>query len=169
MRLTGAALILLLSLFFPSWSAAIEQAPQLTDREVVERLTRLEEGLQANVKVVEQLRQEVAMLREETNTRFDRLREDINKQFDRIDAQFDRIVNVMLGIMGAFVALVGITIGLMLWDRRTMIRPFEEKTRKLEDELSLNRTALHSLLEALRALSQRDEKVAEVLKKFNLL
>ena len=130
---------------------AIETAPHISDREIVERLTRLEEGQGA-------LREEVKQLRE-----------DMNKQFDRADAQFDRIVNIMLGILGAFAAMCGGTIWFALWDRRTMIRPFEDKVKKIEDDVSENRNKLHTLLEAFKTLSKTDEKVANILKKFNLL
>jgi len=130
---------------------AIETAPHISDREIVERLTRLEEGQGA-------LREEVKQLRE-----------DMNKQFDRVDAQFDRIVNIMLGILGAFAAMCGGTIWFALWDRRTMIRPFEDKVKKIEDDISENRNKLHTLLEAFKTLSKTDEKVANILKKFNLL
>ena len=50
-----------------------------------------------------------------------------------------------------------------------MIRPFESKVREMEEEFSQNRQRLHSLLEAFRTLGQSDEKVAEVLRRFNLL
>ena len=130
---------------------AIETAPHISDREIVERLTRLEEGQGA-------LREEIKQLRE-----------DMNKQFDRVDAQFDRIVNIMLGIFGAFAAMCGGTIWFALWDRRTMIRPFEDKVKKTEDDISENRNKLHTLLEAFKTLSKTDEKVANILKKFNLL
>lgn len=129
----------------------METAPHISDLEIVERLTRLEEGQGA-------LRGEIKQLRE-----------DMNKQFDRVDAQFDRIVNIMLGIFGAFAAMCGGTIWFALWDRRTMIRPFEDKVKKIEDDISENRNKLHTLLEAFKTLSKTDEKVANILKKFNLL
>ena len=129
----------------------MENAPHISDLEIVERLTRLEEGQGA-------LREEIKQLRE-----------DMNKQFDRVDAQFDRIVNIMLGIFGAFAAMCGGTIWFALWDRRAMIRPFEDKVKKIEDDISENRNKLHTLLEAFKTLSKTDEKVANILKKFNLL
>ena len=129
----------------------METAPHISDREIVERLTRLEEGQNA-------LRGEVKQLRE-----------DMNKQFDRVDAQFDRIVNIMLVIFGAFAAMCGGTIWFALWDRRTMIRPFEDKVKKIEDDIAENRNKLHTLIEAFKTLSKTDEKVANILKKFNLL
>ena len=137
---------------------AIETAPHISDREIVERLTRLEEGLSA-------FRGEVKQLREDMIKQFDR----VDTQFDRIDKQFDRLVHIMLGIFGAFAALCGGTIWFALWDRRTMIRPFEDKVKKIEDDIAGNRTKLHTLIEAFRLLSKTDEKVAGILKKFNLL
>ncbi|QII10368.1 exported protein [Candidatus Kuenenia stuttgartiensis] len=134
-----------------SQTFAIETAPHISDREIVERLTRLEEGQSA-------FREEVKQLRE-----------DMNKQFDRIDKQFDRLIHIMLGIFGAFAALCGGTIWFALWDRRTMIRPFEDKVKKIEDDIAANRNKLHTLIDAFRTLSKTDEKVAGILKKFNLL
>ncbi len=75
----------------------------------------------------------------------------------------------MLGILGAFVLLFGGTIWFALWDRRSMIRPFEDKVKVIEDEIAKNRSKLHSLIESLRSLSNTDQNIAEVLKKFNLL
>src|SRR3990167_4664664 len=141
-----------------SQTFAIETAPHISDREIVERLARVEEGQSS-------IRAEVKQLREDINKQFDR----IDIQFDRIDKQFDRLVHIMLGIFGAFAALCGGTIWFALWDRRTMIRPFEDKVKKIEDDISENRNKLHTLLEAFKTLSKTDEKVANILKKFNLL
>ena len=141
-----------------SQAFAIEAALHISDREIVERLTRLEEGQSA-------FRGEVKQLREDINIQFGR----IDKQFDRIDKQFDRLVHIMLGIFGAFATLCGGTIWLALWDRRTMIRPFEDKVKKIEDDIATNRNKLHTLIDAFRTLSKTDEKVAGILKKFNLL
>ena len=141
---------------------AIETSPHISDREIVERLTRLETRLEEGQNT----------LRSEIRANADaikQLREDMNKQFDRIDKQFDRLVHIMLGIFGAFAALCGCTIWFALWDRRTMIRPFEDKVKKIEDDIAANRTKLHTLIDAFRSLSKTDEKVAGILKKFNLL
>lgn len=116
---------------------AVEQAPRITDREIIERLTRLEEGLkrtedslraeiQANAKAIEQLRQDM-------KAQFDRIEGQFNRiegQFNRLDGQFDRMNNTMLGILAAFTALASVTIGLMLWDRRTMFVPLKRRLVK---------------------------------------
>ncbi len=167
MRNISAILILAVSMLMPCNGAAfaIETAPHISDREIVERLTRLEEGQNA-------LRGEMRQLREDINKQFDRVDTQfgrVDAQFDRIDKQFDRVVNIMLGIFGAFAALCGGTIWFALWDRRTMIRPFEDKVKKIENDIAENHTRLHTILDAFKTLGKTDEKVATILRKFNLL
>ena len=77
--------------------------------------------------------------------------------------------SLIIAIVSAFAAIVAATISFALWDRRTMIRPFESKVKLLEENIAGNRKKLHSLLEALRTLSKTDAKVAEVLRSFHLL
>lgn len=131
-------------LFLPGPVWAVEAAPALTDREIVERLTRLEVG-------------QTAMQAE-----MGQLREDMNLQFTR---QF----RLTVALLGAFAGLVAAIIGFALWDRRTMLRPFERTVRTLEDDLMTNRQRVEALVEAFRVLGQRDPAVANVLKQFNLL
>jgi len=143
---------------FPALLFAVETAPRISDREIVERLTRLETEIQAVHEAVGQLREENRELREENR----QLREDMNAQFDRISNHMD----VMLGV---FATLTAATIGFAVWDRRTMIRPFESKIKSVEASLAENTERLHALLEALRAAGKTDPNTAEVLRKFHLL
>ncbi len=158
-RLFLTYLLVLPVLAGPAW--AVEAAPALTDREIVERLTRLEEGLQGVRDAIRQLRADIQHLREDMNRQNQHLREDMDKQFAR---QF----RLTLVVLGTFTALVAATIGFALWDRRTMIRPFERTVRSLEEDLSTNRQRVEALLAALRSLGQRDPEVANVLKRFDL-
>ena len=139
---------------FPGPLWAVEVAPALTDREIVERLTRLEEGQSA-------IRAEMSQLREDMHRQNQHLRDDIN-------AQFDRLFQLLLGLLGTFTALVTATISFALWDRRTMLRPVERRVSSLEEEMVDNQPRVAALLNALRTLSQRDPELAAVLKNFNL-
>jgi len=134
---------LIAALYIPTFAIAIETVPRISDREIVERLTKLEEG-------------QKAILRE------------IDKRFEAMDKRLDQMINVFIGIVAAFSAIVSATIGFAIWDRRTMIRPFETKVKNIENELVENRTKLHNLIDAFRTLGKTDEKVADILKKFNL-
>ena len=177
-RLFIAALLVLPVLAGPAW--AVEAAPALTDREIVERLTRLEEGLQGVRDAIQQLRADlqqlradIQQLREDMNRQDQQLREDMNRHIQQLredmDKQFARQFRLTLAVLGTFTALVVAIIGFALWDRRTMIRPFERTVKSLEEDLSTNRQRIEALLEALRSLGQRDPEVANVLKQFNLL
>ena len=74
---------LLVLSFLPGPVWAVEAAPALTDREIVERLTRLEEGQSA-------IRAEMGQLRADMHRQNQHLR-------DHINAQFDRLFQLLLG------------------------------------------------------------------------
>ena len=160
--------VVLLLLPSPLW--AVEAAPALSDREIAERLTRLEtrldEGLTGLRADIQQLRADMdkqnRQLREDMNRQNRQLREDMNRQFAW---QF----RLTLALLGAFTVLVAATISVTVWDRRTAIRPFERAVTSLTEDLTINRQRLEALLDALRALGQRNPEVASVLKQFNLL
>jgi len=176
-------ILVVISCMLVLWTSAlvqaVEVAPRITDREIIERLTRLEEGqntlraeIRANAEAIQLLRADMAQLRQDLNVHFDRIEArfgQIEARFGQIEARFGQMTSMMMIIVLAFAGVVASTIGFAIWDRRTMIRPFESKVRAIEEELSHNRQRLHALLEALRAVSQTDERVAEVLRRFQLL
>ena len=138
-------LILFLILWvMPAVVSGIEVAPRITDKEIIERLTRIEEG-------------QKSILRE-----MDKRFEAIDKRFEAIDRRFDQLNNLIIGIIGAFSAIVAVTIGFAIWDRRSMIRPFEDKVEEL-------RKTDQKFLEILKTLAREDKKLAEVLKSFGIL
>ena len=148
----------------PLW--AVEAAPALTDREIVERLTGLEEGLNGVRTEVGLLRADMGQLRADMDQQNQQLREDMGQLRGDINLQFDRQFQLTLGLLGTFTVLVAATISFALWDRRTMLRPVEGRVRHLEEDLAAHPP--RALLEALRHLSQRDPELASVLKNFNL-
>lgn len=165
----------------PGVSWAVEAAPALTDREIVERLTRLEERLTNLEEGQSALRKDLAQLRADIKAQNRELRADMNEQNQQLrvdmneqnrqlrvdmNLQFDRQFQLSLGLLGAFTALVGATIGFALWDRRTMLRPVEGRMKAVEADLAAHPP--RALLEALRALGQRDPDLAKLLKSFNL-
>lgn len=141
----------LVGLLLPGFAWAVEPAPALSDREITDRLARIETRLDALEDSIERLRTEMGQLREDMNV------------------QFDRQFQLTLALLAAFTVLIAGTISFAVWDRRTMIRPFERTVRTLEDNLNTTRHRGESLLEAFRALGQRDPAVADVLRQFHLL
>ena len=145
-------LLVVLTFFFqPNSLSAIETAPRITDREIIEALTRIE--IRQN-----NLEKEIAQLRVDMNEQFRK----IDKQFDRMDKQFDRMVNIISAIVIAFFGIVAVTIGFALWDRRTMIRPFEAKIKELEQTDT-------KLINALKELAKDNKRLNEVLRNLGIL
>ena len=94
--------------------AAYDTAPRISDKEIVERLTRLEEGQKA--------------LFRELDKRFeaiDRRFESIDKRFEAINKRFAEFQTLVIGIIASFACIVAVTIGFAIWDRRTAVKPVE--------------------------------------------
>ena len=142
----------------PAIVSGIEVAPRITDKEIIERLTRLEEGQKNILREMDKRFEAMDKRFEAVNKRF----ESIDKRFEAIDRRFDQLNNLIIGIIGAFSAIVAVTIGFAIWDRRSMIRPFEDKVEEL-------RKTDQKFLQILKTLAREDKKLAEVLKSFGIL
>ncbi|GBD38445.1 hypothetical protein HRbin37_00694 [bacterium HR37] len=119
--------ILLFLLFFSSYTiSAQEVAFTQEDRE---GLIKVGVKLEEIEKRIEQRFEEIDKRFEQVDKRLEELRMDMNKRFDQI-------TTFMWIIASVFGGIVAVTIGFAIWDRRTMIRPFEDKTRKLLADLS---------------------------------
>ena len=99
---------------------------------------------------------------EQVDKRFAELREDMNKRFETMQ-------DLMIAIIGAFAAVVAVTIGFAIWDRRTMIRPFEREVREINDSILQDRKRMETMLEALRRKAATDQELASILKNFSLM
>nr|VFJ93380.1 MAG: hypothetical protein BECKH772A_GA0070896_100567 [Candidatus Kentron sp. H]VFJ94100.1 MAG: hypothetical protein BECKH772B_GA0070898_100558 [Candidatus Kentron sp. H]VFK02275.1 MAG: hypothetical protein BECKH772C_GA0070978_100867 [Candidatus Kentron sp. H] len=119
---------------------AVEIAPRITDREIVERLVRLEEGQKA-----------------------------IQKQLDdRLDSLWNLTTIMLAAIFGL--------IGFVVWDRKTALKPLEERLQKITDDLerdldlgSSEGSKLTRLMNALRELAPNDPRLADALRRHFLL
>ena len=127
----------------------------LEDRD---RILRIEQRLDAMDKRFEQV-----------DKRFEELRADMNARFEQVDKRFEQQHNTIIMLIGVFATITAITIGFALWDRRTMIRPFETKVKEIEANIDNLKTSNKNLLESLRELAKTDTRLAEILKQFNLL
>jgi hypothetical protein len=107
-------------LFVSGVSAAVEEAPRITDREIVERLTRLEEGQKA------------------LNKRFDDLHAEMNGRFDDLQWMF-----------GLFIAISMIILGFVLrmqWQMQRRQTGMEATLNAQKDELAFLKNLIEKLL-----------------------
>jgi tetrahydromethanopterin S-methyltransferase subunit G len=103
---------------------------------------------------------------EEIDKRFEQIDkrfEQVDKRFEQIEKRFDQIITFMWMIVGIFTAITASTIGFAIWDRRSMIRPFETRVKELEEG------KIEKVISSLRTLAETDTKLAEVLRRYNLL
>ena len=154
-RLNTTLIAVLILFCLPALSSAVDTAPRITDREIVERLTRVEERL---IRVEEQL----TGLEEGFKEGQKAILREMDKRFEAMDGKIDLLASI-------FTAIVVCVIGFAIWDRRTMIRPFETKVKSIEGEILETRGRQQGLIEAFQILGRRDEQVAEILRRFHLM
>ena len=130
------------------------------------RLQEIDKRFEQIDKRFEQVDRRITELREDMNKRFeqvDKRFEQVDRRFAQIDKRFEEIITFMWMLVVVFIGVTGVTISFALWDRRTMIRPFEDKVKELEKE------KIDKVIASLRKLAETDKKVAEVLGQFGLL
>ena len=152
-------------LFLPVSILAVEVAPRISDREIIEKLAILEAGQTA-------LGQKVVDLREEMKAGQAALGKKIDDMNQRISSQ----QTTMLALFSSIVALILALFAYIAWDRRTMLKPVVERLEVLEKDVMRDLDIGHKdgslltrLVNALRELAQHDEKLASVLRSFSLL
>ena len=105
--------------------------------------------------------------------------EQVDKRFEQVDKRFEQVnqrfednlsyIGYMIGLFGSMFAL---TLVFALWDRRTMVRPFETKVNEIDAELlklKNNKNTQLKIVSVLRDLSKTDPKLADILKSHKLL
>ena len=103
---------------------------------------------------------------EEIDKRFEQIDkrfEQIDKRFEQFGKQIDQLFNFLWIFAVIFTSITVTTIGFAIWDRRSMIRPFESKVKELEEG------KIDKVISSLRALAETDARVAEALRRYNLL
>lgn len=93
----------------------------------------------------------------------------IEKRFEQVDKKIDMLLTFIGILAGVFAGITAVTISFAIWDRRSMIRPFEDKTKEIEKRLEKGEDMDRKFLDALRTLAQKDKELAELLKRYNML
>ena len=137
---------------------AVETAPRISDREIIESLT--------------ELKAEQKALEARMDQRFEAFQQQIDQRFEAVDQQFDKICTLMLVMIAGIFGLIGY----IVWDRKTALRPVEQRLIALESEFHRDLEIQHEegsrltrLVEVLREMAKSDEKLANVLRSFSLL
>ena len=116
MKKGGVIVFLLAAIFVTSFQAAPaadKEALSISEREIIERLTRLEEGQKG-----------------------------LQNQINGLQNQINSLRNLILGGFAVVFAGIFSLIGFVIWDRRSAISPVINKTREMEDQERLILRAL---------------------------
>ncbi|MBI5186341.1 MAG: hypothetical protein HZA01_11520 [Nitrospinae bacterium] len=138
---------------FAAPAFAVETAPRISDREIIENLSDLRgdiKELKTEIKRLDEgqraIQQQINDLKESTNKRFD----DINKRFDDINKRFD-ILQWMFGLfITVALSLMGI-MGRILWNQQNKLTQIEATLQAQKEEISF----LKSLMEKLQSLIEK--------------
>jgi len=149
-------------LFLPISILAVEVAPRISDREIIEKLVELKAGQEA--------------LRSEMKSGQDALRSEMKSGQDALGKRMDDMNATMLTLFSTMVALILALFAYIAWDRRTMLKPVVGQLDSLErdviKDLDLRHTEgslLSRQLKALREYAKDDPKLTEILRGLSLL
>ena len=159
---------------------AVEVAPRISDREIIERLTRLEEGQQSMRREMEQrfqaMEQRMEAMHKQTEQRMEAMHEQTEQRFLSVEKRMDVQWSLTLVLIMAIIGLVGFVV----WDRKTALKPLERRFGRIADELerdlgvpSPEGSRLTRLIAALREIAPDDpklsERMGEALRRHSLL
>ncbi|MBT4972577.1 MAG: hypothetical protein HOM84_08550 [Thiotrichales bacterium] len=168
MRFISLFLSLIYLAFFSLSVSAVEVAPRITDREIIETLAEIK----GEFKVIDQRFDAVDQRFDAVDKRFD----SVDKRFDAIDQRFASLESTMLTLFSAIIILITGLIGFIIWDRRTALKPLERDMqdikRTLERDFDMSHpdgSILSRLLDVMRELSKKDHDLAVAMRGSSLL
>ncbi len=148
---------------------AVEVAPRISDREIIEKLAGLEAGQKA---LRSEMKSGQDALRSEMKSGQDALRSEMNHRFEALESQYERIWNLILVVLAGIMGLIGF----IIWDRKTASQPLEKKIIELETNLLRDLELRHEqgslptrLMYALRKRAENDSELSAILRSFSLL
>ena len=118
---------LVIGILTPSLLNAVERASRISDKEIVERLTRLEEGQKS------------------LERRLDDLRSEMNSRFEAVDSRFD----TLQWMLGLFITIALVILGFVLrmqWQMHRRQTRTETILETHKDELAFLKGLIEKLL-----------------------
>ncbi len=160
MRRVVFVLIMTILLLAPVMSRAVQVAPRITDREIVERLTRLEEGQKALNKRIDDLDKRLTGRIDDLNKRIDDLDKNLNKRIDDLDKKLNKRIDDLRAEMngrfdtlqwmfGIFITISLVIMGFILrmqWQMQKRQTSLESTLKAHEKEFAFLKGLIEKLL-----------------------
>ncbi len=176
MRTNLLLLITLLINCLPIYAQAVEVAPRISDREIIESLANLRGDIKELKAGQHALSQRIDDMNQRLDQRIDGMNQQLGQRIEDMSQQLSQRMNLIENLILTMLAAVFALIGYIVWDRKTAMRPLENRLAHIESALehdlelkSPEGSRLTRLIHALRELAITDEKVASVLRSFSLL
>ena len=150
----------LVGLFFlllPKTGVAVETAPRISDREIIESLAELKAGQKALQQQIDDLKQstqqQIHDLRQEMNVRFD----DMNRRFDDMNRRFDDVIVLLQILIGALVIVLGGMLAwlIAIWRRLVRVEERQKAFETQDDEIKFLKESIGRLHEMFMQLMAR--------------
>ena len=187
MRVRLHEMIALVLIFNIAPLQAIEVAPRISDREIIESLVEIKAELKSTQQVMQQRFETIDQRFEAIDQRFESMEKSSAARFESMERssaarfesmeknsadRFSQIWSLMLVMIAGIFGLIGF----IIWDRKTALKPLEQRLDRIEHDLRHDLDMQHEqgsrmtrLINALREMAQKDENLAGVLRSFSLL
>jgi len=136
-----AGWFLLLALVAPP-AFAVEKAPRISDREIIEGLAELKAGQKALQQQINDLKESTQIqindLKESTRQQIGDLRESTNRRFDVLQWMFGVFITLALAILGALWRI--------LWHQQKRLSVIEAALETQKDEMAFIKGLIDKLL-----------------------
>ena len=154
--------ILFLFCFFMAMNPvfAVEVAPRISDREIIESLMRLESGTKTNRQVLEAA---IEANRQALEAAIEASRQAIEANRQAIEISRAEMLGFMKWGFGLLLTGMFILFGFILWDRQTTLKPMKDEIDELEKK-KVNR-----LIATLNKSSENDVNIADAMRIAGLL
>ena len=166
--------VLLIAMFFSFVGSAYSMAPAEEKllfqtlgeikgelKQINKRIDEVDRRIDEVNKRIDDITVQLSKRIDDTNSKIDDLRSDMNARFEQHFKYMGWTVAGMFMLTGTFA-------GLLIWDRRTMIK--EAKRQVYDDmEKEFKPEKFRKVLSALRELAKNDKRVEEILRREGLL
>jgi peptidoglycan hydrolase CwlO-like protein len=157
----NAFLFTLFSMLISSY--ALAQPAQFTeqDRQMLQSLDKRLAVLEATLK---EFKESVDKRFEQVDKRF----EQVDKRFEDVHKRLDLITRFMEILAAVFTAIAVATIGFAIWDRRTALKPVEQRIVEFSKVTEEEGKEIETLKKEVTRLAQEHEELKARLSRANL-
>lgn len=158
-RLIVWAVAFLATLPGPLW--AVEAAPTISDREIVERLTRIETRLDGIDTRLDGLNSRMDSLETRLDEGLNSLRADMARQSQQLHTRLSDFLWIFIGVMGFFGVIIAALLTLVVRDRKAPVHLGERDAESLKDI----RQRVDATNDTLRDFGEINPDFAAILKR----